>query len=413
MSRIVFIGLDGVPYGLIRDLTDRGLMPNIKRVRDSGTFKVLQSSIPEISNVSWSSIITGKNPGEHGIYGFTDLIPNTYTMRFPSYKDLQAKPFWHKKKSVIINVPATYPVSEMKGIIISGFVSPDLDRAVYPREIYKMLKNMDYEIDVDTSKVYDDKSLFLYELDKSLKQRLEVCKTLWDHIKWRIFMVVFTGTDRIGHFLWDAYHDKTHKNHSDFLNYFKDVDKAVGELIDRMRPDDLLVMCSDHGMERIKTNVNINTWLERQGYLKLDGNRLIDMKYGSMAFALDPSRIYLNEKDKFRLGMEMDREKVLYNLVHVLDKLEYKDEKVMQGMYLRDQIYHGSCIDTAPDLVLLPQRGFSLRGALGRDEVFYQDAKLTGKHTQHDAFLLINRMSEHIPSTPGVEDIVQIMEDLT
>jgi predicted AlkP superfamily phosphohydrolase/phosphomutase len=333
-------------------------------------------------------------------------------MKFPSFKDLKSEPFWLKKKSVIVNVPATYPVSEMKGVIISGFVSPDLERAVYPREIYNTLKNMDYEIDVDSSKVYDDKSLFLHLLNESLQKRLEVCSTLWDHVRWQVFMVVFTGTDRIGHFLWDAYKDERHKHHKEFIDYFKKVDRAVGNIMDSMNPHDLLVICSDHGMESIKVNVNINTYLEEQGYLKIDGNRLIDMQYGTQAFALDPSRIYLNDKDRFRLGTDLDRDDVLYKLIDVFDRLEYKGEKVIKGMYLRDQIYHGKCIDSAPDLVLLPNEGFSLRGSLGKPEVFYQDDKLTGKHTQHDAFLLVNRKSEKIPDTPSVEDIVQIMEDL-
>ena len=74
------------------------IMPNFKELQKNGQFQKMESSIPEISSVSWSSIITGKNPGEHGIFGFTDMIPNSYTISFPNYNNLKEKPFWQKIK---------------------------------------------------------------------------------------------------------------------------------------------------------------------------------------------------------------------------------------------------------------------------------------------------------------------------
>ena len=127
MKRIVIIGLDGVPFEMIESLAHTGIMPNTNQLIENSTFKKMESSIPEISSVAWSSIITGKNPAEHGIYGFTDLFENSYTMRFPNFNDLKAEPFWNTlaAPSIIVNVPSTYPVREMNGIHISGFVSID------------------------------------------------------------------------------------------------------------------------------------------------------------------------------------------------------------------------------------------------------------------------------------------------
>ncbi len=78
-KRTVLIGIDGVPYHLLETLSDQNIMPNLKDLRKQGLFTQMLSSIPEISSVSWSSIITGNNPGKHGIYGFNDMIPGTYT----------------------------------------------------------------------------------------------------------------------------------------------------------------------------------------------------------------------------------------------------------------------------------------------------------------------------------------------
>jgi predicted AlkP superfamily phosphohydrolase/phosphomutase len=107
-GKTVIIGLDGVPFGMIKDFAETGVMPNTAELISQGIFKKMHSSIPEVSSVAWSSIITGNNPGEHGIFGFMDLLPDSYKMRFPNFSDLKAPPFWDQweGKSVIINVPS-------------------------------------------------------------------------------------------------------------------------------------------------------------------------------------------------------------------------------------------------------------------------------------------------------------------
>ncbi|RKY05756.1 MAG: hypothetical protein DRP66_10225, partial [Planctomycetota bacterium] len=114
-SRTVIIGLDGVPFEMVRTLCEMDVMPCTRELIKHGVFKTMCSSIPEVSSVAWSSMITGKNPGEHGIFGFMDLFENSYKMRFPDFRDLKSRPFWDEwgGKSVIINVPSTYPVREM------------------------------------------------------------------------------------------------------------------------------------------------------------------------------------------------------------------------------------------------------------------------------------------------------------
>jgi len=152
-KRNIILGIDGVPYELMDNLSNKGIMPNFKALKKEYCFKSMKSSIPHISSVSWSSIITGKNPGEHGIYGFSEIIENTYSLRFPNFNALKSKPFWHKepeKRYVIINVPFTYPARELNGIHIAGFVALDLEKAVYPKAIFPILKELNYEIDIDT-----------------------------------------------------------------------------------------------------------------------------------------------------------------------------------------------------------------------------------------------------------------------
>lgn len=425
--RTVIIGIDGVPFRLMDELSSSGVMPNFAELRKDGVFRKMASSIPEISSVSWSSIITGKNPGEHGIYGFTDMIPGTYTLSFPNFSNLKSKPFWDSgvlgdgKKFVIMNVPSTYPAQELNGFLVSGFVSLDLEKATFPKSYLAKLNDMGYVIDVDSSKGHKSKSLLLDELFRVHEIRMKAARQLWKDIDWDVFMVVFTGSDRLGHFLWDAYEDPNHKHHQRFLDYFKEVDKAIGEIISMMENSDRLIMCSDHGMEIAETNVNVNEVLLNNGFLVLDthlGHHYNNIMDGTKAFALDPGRIYINRAGRYPKGSVKPGEDdvLLSELESLFRNLEIGGKKAVKSVFRKDDIYHGPQNGNAPDLVLLPNKGFSLKSSISEiiGEPKTEPGILTGKHSQDDAFLFVRGKDNEniVPENPSVVDIVGILQRL-
>jgi len=420
-DRVVIIGIDGVPYGLMKGFSDGGVMSNFEKLRKEGVFVKMSSSIPEISSVSWSSIITGKNPGEHGVYGFTDMIEGTYTLSFHHSKNLKAPPFWQKdesKKFVIINVPSTYPAQKINGVLISGFVSPDLEKAVYPLSYLDKLKSLNYKIDIDSEKGHKSKRLLFKELFETLELRRKVFEFLWEEIAWDVFMIVFTGTDRLGHFLWDAYEDKNHEFHAEFLEFFKRVDEVIGRIDSKLKENDSLMILSDHGMESIETNVNVNTYLADEGYLMLGEDPkkgYNNIKKGTKAFALEPGRIYLNKAGKYPRGCveEKDEDKLIQDLIDLFSSLKRNGKRAMRRVYRKEEIYHGSYVKNAPDLVLLSNSGFNLKAGLFKQELFENDI-FSGKHTQDDAFLYVkNRENMSIvPGEPSVEDVTAILDKL-
>ena len=120
-----------------------------------------------------------------------------------------------------------------------------------------------------------------------------------------MFMLVFTGTDRIGHFLWDAYGSTDNQYHAEFCGYFKKTDDFIGELYNQLNSDDTIVLMSDHGFEQLESEVFINRYLYEWGYLKLrqfPAKSYNDIDHGTTAFCLDPGRIYLNYKEKYPRG---------------------------------------------------------------------------------------------------------------
>lgn len=412
-KRTIIIGLDGVPYRLLEDLAQNGVMPNVSQIIQGGIFRKMASSIPEISSVAWSSVITGKNPGEHGIFGFIDLFPNSYRMRFPNFNDLKTEPFWMNTdgKSVIINVPSTYPVKDMNGVHISGFVSIDFDRSVHPKSLVSKLRELDYRLDVDSSTAHKSMQLFLSDLDNTLEARIRAYRHLWEEIDWHTFMLVFTGTDRLMHFLWNAYEDKNHRYHQDFLEHFRKIDQAIGEIGHNMNDEDSLIMLSDHGFERLEEDVYINYLLRKEGILDFTDNSNPDFSKISAktkAFALDPARIYVNLKGKYPCGgvEKNDKEKVIEELISLFSALKIDGKKVIRDIYRKEDIYSGPFLDAAPDLILVGNRGFNLKAKINADRLLDKDI-FTGKHTQDDAFLLLysDKLLANIPDKPTVSDI--------
>lgn len=418
-KRVIIIGIDGAPYRLIEEFTSQGVMSNLKNIIEKGIFRKMQSSIPDISSVAWSSIITGKNPAEHGIFGFTDFPEGTYRLSFPNYNSLKVPAFWNQDKSkhsIVVNVPSTYPAGEINGLLISGFVALDLERSVYPQTYLPTLKEMEYEVDVDSSLAHKSMELFLKNLDKTLNKRIELFHHLWQNESWDNFMFVFTGSDRLFHFLWDAYEDKGHQYHQVYLEHFKKIDAVIGEISSSMKDDDILIILSDHGFERLYKNININYLLKQEGLLTMkegtQGN-FNDIDYGTKVFAMDPARIYINLADKYPCGSvaREDYNKVINEVKELFNTLEIDGKKVVQRIYHKDEVFKGPLINQAPDLVLMGESGMNLKASmvattLAEDNIF------TGKHTQHDAFFIINDKSNEAAISDGfsVSDVQTIIE---
>ncbi|MBN1871516.1 MAG: alkaline phosphatase family protein [Candidatus Omnitrophica bacterium] len=418
-ARNIIIGLDGVPYELLKDLSDSGVMPNVGALIQKGTFRKMSSSIPEVSSVAWSSIITGANPAEHGIFGFTDIPPNTYRLSFPNFDNLKVTPFWEKdnnSKHVLLNIPATYPARKVNGVLISGFVALDLEKAVYPEDLIPNLAEIDYKIDVDSEKAHRSLELFIKDLNRTNEARIAAYRHLWVK-EWDTFMLVFTGTDRLMHFLWDAYEDEGHKHNADFKNFFKRIDESIGEILSRVDDSDNVIILSDHGFEKLEMDVYVNTVLIKGGMLKLKegaASNYSNIDHGTKAFALDPARIYINLKDKYPRGSvdPKDKKSVIHDIIRRFENLLFEGTKVIRNIYKKEEVYRGRFMDMAPDIVLVGNKGFNLKASLASGEIFSKGV-FTGKHSQHNAFILINKKELiNIPEYPSVSDVIGIINSL-
>lgn len=415
-KRAVLIGLDGVPFTLLQKLIARGVTPNLGRLAAAGPthFKQMDATLPEISSVSWSSFMTGANPARHGIYGFMDLKPGTYQMYFPSYPHLKTETIWDTlggqgKRSVVINLPGTYPARPHDGVLISGFVAIDLKKAIHPPAILPTLEGMGYRIDVDTSKGADADHLYK-DLDETLDARERAFEHFWKAEDWDLFVAIITGTDRLQHFQWHAVADESHPNHPRAMAFYRRADAVVGRLVERLGEEDLCLLMSDHGFCGIESEVYVNRHLVNEGFLKWEKDppdSFADIHADSRAFALDPSRIYVHREGRYPKGRVKESEvpALRDELRALFLAMEHGGKRIIREVFFPEQIYEGPEFAKAPDLVLLTTDGYDLKGNIKKPEVFGR-THFTGMHNRHDAFLLSNRplpeKRPHIEDVPGL-----------
>jgi predicted AlkP superfamily phosphohydrolase/phosphomutase len=405
-GRVAVIGLDGVGLPLVQDLVARGIMPNLGRLVAGGTLAPMRSSIPTISSVSWTNFMTGKNPGKHGIYGFTDMKPGTLTLFFPNFGSVRGDTLWDVagragKRVIVLNIPGTYPARPVKGSLVSGFVAVNLERAVYPPALLPRLRAAGYKIDVDYVNADQRADAFFADTRAVLDARRRVYLDLLQRDPWDLFIGVVTECDRLHHYFWSQYVDASAPHHEKFLDVYRQLDDVLAELVAAIPSGVPLFVVADHGHTLIHNEFYPNAWLRREGLLRFATDQPkgpADLDPATKVFVLDPGRIYLHRKGRFPLGTVGDAEaadllgRVREGLSALRDESPGApaDGRPVSRIYDRDELYQGDALESAPDLVIHFNDGYDPKGALGKTEVFGRSA-LTGMHTFADSLFFANR----------------------
>lgn len=405
--RVALLGLDGVGAPLIEALTDGGVMPRMAALRRGGTLGRMTSSMPTISSVSWTSFMTGVNPGKHGIYGFTDVKPDSYAITFPNYSHVRTPTIWDAlgaegRASIVLNIPGTYPAKGILGVLVSGFVAVSLERAVRPESALAVLRAHDYKIDVDYIDADRRPDAFFADLFATLAARRSTMRHFLTSADWDCFLGVITETDRLHHYFWHVWLDRRHPLHQRFLDFYAAIDAAIGELSEALGEDVPLFIVADHGHAGIEAECHPNVWLRAEGLLKFKTpapRSMADIDPASHVFVLDPGRVYLNVRGRFAQGVVEPGEESRELLARVSEGmlgLEYPQAgdrahaRVVKAVHRREDLYHGPCVAQAPDAVVEGRAGFDIKGGLARTEIFGRSA-LTGMHTYDDALFFVNR----------------------
>lgn len=309
MNRKIFVlGLDGASPEVIDSLIGEGKLPAFRALRDTGVSGKLRTTIPPITGSAWSSFMTGKNPGKHGIFDFTYRKEGTYDLSPISARMRHGKAFWSiaseaGRKVCVYNVPVTYPPDSVNGIMVSGMLTPsNRDDFTHPVSVAKLLDEVagKYEIHITESYSRNGEDRFLRHLYDVTSKQKRAMDFLLRHDEWDLFVAVFQGIDVLQHELWHTY-DKNHFRHGrheemyrhvipDFYEY---MDTMVGEIMNWCdRANAVLIVMSDHGAGPLNKLMYVNNFLMTKGFLKLKRGIPTRLKHLLFRLGVAPMTFY-------------------------------------------------------------------------------------------------------------------------
>ena len=405
VRRVCCIGLDGTPYSLLQQMLADGFMPNLAALVGEGSLRRMTSIYPWVSSVAWTTLQTGVNPAKHGIYGFVDRDPVTLKTFIPLANRIRHPAIWDVlgeagRHVIILNVPVTYPVTPVNGILVSGFLAPKLnERAVYPAALLPTLEALGYRVDTDPQIARQDRDRALEDIHDALEKRTRAFLHLMDHQPWDFFLGVIMETDRLHHFFFEPMEQGDPTYAPAFFEVYRRIDEFLGQVRDRLGKQDVLMLMSDHGFCTIRQEVFYNRWLADAGYLKYTeepAKGLEQLHPDSIAYSLDPGRIFINLKGRERDGrVEPGREyeRVRDELIAAAESLTVPDSGKMVHpvlkAYRREELYQGPYLEQAADIILAPADGYDPKGAFYKEAIVHKDPMMVGMHTYDDAFLYV------------------------
>lgn len=183
--------------------------------------------------------------------------------------------------TIAFNIPQTYPARSTNGIIVSGFVDLDLQKAIYPQRIYEYLRSIDYRLDVQSRLAHSDPESFLKDLFYTFRKRTETLRHFYKNEQWQIFIGTITETDHLHHFFFDSAEGGEYYNV--FVEFYQMLDDFLWGMFTWAQKDNALFLtCSDHGFTPIKTEVYANHYLIEQVILTFSSKD--DFKYINIGF---------------------------------------------------------------------------------------------------------------------------------
>ncbi len=408
--RTLFIGLDGATFTILDELTkgNPAIMPFLSKIYAEGARSKLLSTPNPLTPPAWVSLMTGKSPGQHGIFDFIRAEETGEDVFFTLYdaRDNRAETIWsianrNGLKIAALNFPFTAPPpANLNGFMVPGFVPwRHLRRNTKPDDFYDRLKAVpgfnpkelawDFGQEQKALEVISDEereNWVRYHLPRE-KQWFRIAEYLVSEEAPDLMAVMFDGVDKLQHQAW-LYLDPALQSGelSEYhcrmrglcLDYFRQLDGFIEKLITAAGPDVQVFFASDHGFSGTYEIVRINAYLHKKGYLhwrqmpdtpeaaRREGTQFANLDWkNTTAYCRTPSsngitiRVAKKPGDG---GIKPEAYDIFRNRL-IVDLEDLRDpktgERIITGIYKREDVFSGPAMNDAPDLLLrLRDSGF-------------------------------------------------------
>ena len=287
-ARTLIVGLDGATWDLADRFIADGRMPHLARLVEEGVRAPLNSTSPPMTLPSWSSMLTGCNPGRHGIFDFVRKVEDRWALEFTNATH-RAVPTLMRVlsdrglRAGSVAVPTTWPPEALNGVQVSGFdgpVSTGIDASFCePKGVYDEIKRRfggmkfaDFQESVIDEQWHDRA---LDALLREIPRKTAIAQWLIESERYDCFMLLFGESDTVSHHFW-MFHDERSPRHDPtastrlkdaIATVYSALDDALGKLIASAGPEHVCVV-SDHGFGGASTYaLYLNRFLESKGWL--------------------------------------------------------------------------------------------------------------------------------------------------
>lgn len=285
VSRVLFLGLDGGTMAMLTPAFDRGWMPNLAAFWKASAHGTLQSSVPMVTPVAWTSFLTGCTPPTHGIHEFYYVDAADRTVRPNHARRIKVPTLWEVlaaagRDVVSMNLPMTYPPPRVGGLVVAGSDAPGLEWAFaqcpdFAAEIFREVPDYSHRIvwkrrprDLEELRKIAERNVAIFHAQAVAAERAD------RRGDWSAMMIHFHNLDSLQHRLWpylqiDETADGDARWHAAVVSCLRALDDAVGRLLElAARRGAAVIALSDHGFGPCRALVNVNGLLDRAGLQK-------------------------------------------------------------------------------------------------------------------------------------------------
>ncbi len=406
MGRTLLIGLDGATFTVLDPYMERGVMPFLAKLSARGTRGVLRSIMPPLTPPAWTSLVTGKHPGEHGIFDFFQKEePGSVYFSFASSQEVRSATIWtlaseQQRRVISLNFPLMFPAPPVEGAVVPGGMMPwrQLRLGCHPPGLFDRLKSLpgfnpremlDMELEIKAiDGCPEDEHAEFVELHIRREQRwAEVARYLMESEPADLVGVMFDGVDKLQHLCWRFIDPACRPERPDAWEqemiercerYFRSLDELIAGLVELAGPEATVVLASDHGFGPTQDVFHVNSWLEQHGYLawapeeNANGRSDTDVGFAEMtrhvhaldwsrtvAYAATPSSQGIHIVDRVpgsedRMPGEA-RAKLARDIAEALRDVRrpHDDQPLVEEVWTREQAFAGPFEELGPDLSLV------------------------------------------------------------
>lgn len=437
--KTLLIGLDGATWTLLDPLMEQGVMPFLQRFLSEGVRAPLRTIIPPLTPPAWTSLMTGRRPGQHGVFDFfrMDSAEDKH-IRFFNSNDVGVDTIWslasgQGMRVTTLNYPAMFPPPRLNGYVVPGWVPwRQLRLACWPENLLDRLKTlpgfnqrelaMDIKLEekaIEGVANYEEYGPWIDLHSRREANLYDILAHLTAEDPSELTSILFDGVDKLQHLCWrflrpeDATPLETaeEKHLRELaLDYYRKLDRVLERMVEMAGPEATTIMASDHGFGPTWEVFHLNTWLERKGYLAWSDAALhretasAPLGVGQVAkhtWLLDWSRtrayattptsngIHINLAHGDKPGVKPEeyesfRARLIEDLKTVVDP--QSGERVVSEIYTREEAFPGPNGKYGPDLTLVLRDG-GLISILPAPEPLEKRKAVAGSHRHVGVFL--------------------------